>query len=65
MEIFTFPAFLSVACGAEGFVRTVEVFLDLREQLSSAFGHSVPRLLRERLTDLSSLVKAQYGRIRI
>jgi hypothetical protein len=66
MEVFTFPAFLSVALGAEEVRhRTVGVVFDLREHRFRRLGTKSCSLLRERLTDRCSRVKACIGEIHV
>jgi hypothetical protein len=57
--MFTFPAFLSVAWGAEGFVvEPVGVVFDLRDAVIGVVLRAFRILLRERLTGHSGRVKA-------
>jgi len=57
-EKFTFPAFLSVASGAEGFIVEPWGSWSTCGAPSSALAGEIRSLLRERLTDLGSRVKA-------
>jgi hypothetical protein len=58
-ELFTFPAFLSDAEGAEGVRhRTVGVVIDLRKRRRRRALTEISLLLRERLTGLCGVVKA-------